>query len=284
MAILVNTIDDADDTHAIQQCVQCGHDYAEKDNVSGSCDYHPAISYTYHSWSCELSCCGMSLSSYTPFPSSGCTKGSHAKAHHDRFPYINRLGHYRTILQGSDTWLRVQQHDVTVAKSDGADIGATLAGHVGILRDNESVAVWATQDGVIIDLNVLPLPPSDPNNDTTVVLIATNVSTLINDTWNKDIAADGLGWSVQVTRASLPANGSCFRISVHTPTAPTPNVKELHVHGDSADASRSIITVFDNDTDLHDLYPSTDSSLSPSPPPSIQSFRRIPPQLFCTSH
>ncbi|RHY70585.1 hypothetical protein DYB30_008075 [Aphanomyces astaci] len=238
MAILVNTINDADDTHAIQQCVQCGHDYAEKDNVSGSCDYHPAISYTYHSWSCELSCCGMSLSSYTPFPSSGCTKGSHAKAHHDRFPYINRLGHYRTILQGSDTWLRVQQHDVTVAKSDGADIGATLAGHVGILRDNESVAVWATQDGVIIDLNVLPLPPSDPNNDTTVVLIPA-----------KAVGGD-----------------------------------ELHVHGDSADASRSIITVFDNDTDLHDLYPSTDSSLSPSPPPSIQSFRRIPPQLFCTSH
>ncbi|ETW03842.1 hypothetical protein H310_05198 [Aphanomyces invadans] len=277
---IVSTIDDsAADADAIHQCVQCGADFAEKDNVSGSCNYHPAISYVYHSWSCELPCCGQSQTSYTPFPSSGCTKGSHAKAHHDRYPYINRLGHYRTLLQGADTWILVQQEDVTVAKADGADIGSTLAGHIGILRDEETVVAWATQGNVTIDLKVILLQRCQ--DDDLVVLEATNRTTLLNDAWNKAVTADGLSWSIKVTTAPTRAsNGTIFRLSVQTPTSPTPNIKVLHVFGDTVDAPRLTETVFDTTRNFADLY---DVAASSWPlPPAIRSYRPIPPELFDT--
>ncbi|KAF0689493.1 Aste57867_19050 [Aphanomyces stellatus] len=261
-----------DDADAIYQCVQCGNDYCERDNVPGACDYHPAISYKYHSWSCELPCCGKSLSSFEAFPSNGCTKGLHARSHHDRFPYINRLGHFRTMLQGSEIWLRVVQNDVMLAR-DGEVIGGTVAGNVGVLRDEETVVVWATQDGVIVDLCVISLQGDNGQR----LLDVNQTSTLINDGWNKAVKAGGRKWFVHVDRISPSAGATGLRLSVQSSTGTAPNIQELHV---DAQGTRSTHEVYDDEKVLTDVKPSSASILAYVPPQPRQAFRRIPPQLF----
>ncbi|CAK4120274.1 unnamed protein product [Aphanomyces euteiches] len=256
------------DNDAIHVCVQCGRDFAEKDNVQGACDYHPAITYKYHSWSCELSCCGKSLSSFEAFPADGCARSAHSRTHHERFPYINRLGQFRTILSGSDKWMTVEQQDVTIAK-DGSDIGCPVAGHVGVLRDGTTVVVWAAQDGTTIDLKVI----NTVEGDEETLLQVDESTTLIDDSWGKLVKSNGAHWFVRIDRVKGSTPG--LRVEVKSASGAEPNSKLLQVDGDG---NQSILVLQDDEKSIGDIQPPPGFHYEPSLPQS--SFQPIPCHVF----
>ncbi|EQC26398.1 hypothetical protein SDRG_15743 [Saprolegnia diclina VS20] len=260
----------------IHRCVQCGVDYDADSNVQGACSYHPVSDYIYGSWDCVLSCCGTKLSSYDPFPASGCAKALHAHEHHDTFPYLNRIGHFRAMLRDRDEWLRLEQDDYTVA-ADGSDIACRVSGHVGRLRDGETLAVWATQGGITVALQTLStseLLAATPPPTWTV----SETTTRLNDAWNKTVIRLGQTWRVEAAWMAWDTATATrtLQVRVKAPTSSTPNVSQV-AFGVETLAVENVTIVADDATNLDDVAPRAPSTRAC--PPRL-AFEAIPEAFF----
>ncbi|OQR84981.1 hypothetical protein ACHHYP_12448 [Achlya hypogyna] len=231
----------------IRGCVQCGLDFSVDENVPGSCRYHPVLDYTYGAWDCVLTCCGLKLSSYDPFPSGGCAKAAHADTHHEDFPYLNRLGHFRAVLRDSDVWATVEQDDISSACKVGA--------RVGRLRDGETLAFWTQQDGITVALVQVPasellaalVPPS---------LEVTQATTLLNDSWNKAVGRLQRTWHIHAEWVAWDVTSPTrtLRLSAKSPTGSAPNALEVSFHVEPLELEQATV-VADDATSLSDVQP-----------------------------
>ncbi|KDO28332.1 hypothetical protein SPRG_06571 [Saprolegnia parasitica CBS 223.65] len=214
------------------------------------------------------------VSSYDPFPARGCAKATHAAVHHDTFPYLNRIGQFRAMLRDHDEWMRVEQDDYTVA-ADGSDIACRVSGHVGRLRDGETVAVWAKQGGITVALHALSLSELTAATPPPAWAVS-EATTRVNDVWNKTVVRLGQTWCVEAAWIAWDMAARTLQVRVKAPTSSAPNVSLVSFCVENV-AVHSVATVADDASNLDDVAPRAPSSRACLP---RLAFEAIPEAFF----
>ncbi|KAJ3314482.1 hypothetical protein HDU76_002406 [Blyttiomyces sp. JEL0837] len=264
----------ADAQETIYQCVQCGDDFTESANPEGACKYHPAMLYQSKSvWGpLQLPCCGYDVGNdFEPFPKEGCHRTRHSASHHNKFPYINRLGHIRTSLHDSEAWLNVYQAD----HHPSAD-GATISGHFGLLRSGKP-AFWVYQGNVAVHMQPfdeveIEAPTLLPDGLSPVGEV-TAATTTLQDPINAAILRSAGSWGVQCVWIVKEGNVVGVRISAKSSTGVQENVSELHLKIDPLQAGDTKV-IFDDNTTPVDIQHIAGRQFPSSSP--TKNYREIP--------
>ncbi|KAJ3099810.1 hypothetical protein HDU97_002736 [Phlyctochytrium planicorne] len=246
----------------VLRCVQCGKDFKESENAEGSCAYHPVAVRDLGS-------------EFVQFPDEGCARGKHSAVHHQRFEYVNFLGHVRHEIMEHDAWITVSQHDSS-PDSEGA-----ITANFGRLR-NGQLALWFVQFGTPIAITSfdevdIEAPTHFGDGFAPIMNQVNQNKTPFDSKRNRGVKRAGKTWFAKGFWKCKAGQVCGVRVEVKSPSSETANVSEIEIDIDPLTPGK-VKVLFDDRKSAVDIAPEAGKNYVL--PAAKSNFKQFPPHAF----